>query len=208
MIWILLWSLMGRLLAAGDGCSGPSQPDHRHCVSVPTASTALALPTAPAAPSLLVPWVSTSLPPRTRRKVLDAFPLAVDRLRELPGCRELFQDLGATGLDTLSRTIYYGTSLVQERSVCRGAVAFCVPNSHVIYLCRSFARLPAKQAALVLLHEALHSAGMLELPSYEAPVDACRVQWLVRKSCGWGKRGAGTLSPQPEAVARSRRTSA
>ena len=99
------------------------------------------------APSRVEPWISKSLSPRAGHKLATAFLVAVQRLRDEPACRGLFQELGAEGLEALAKSLYYKASLIQEQRPCRRGTAFTAVGGRVTRLCRSFTRLPDNQAA-------------------------------------------------------------
>jgi len=51
-------------------------------------------------------------------------------------------------------------------------------------LCRGFARLSGRQAAIILIHEALHFAGQSEYPIDRRAPDAVGITRMVMQSCG------------------------
>ena len=132
----------------------------------------------------LEPWIGKSLPPRTRRSVTGAFELAVERLRNRSECQRLFDDLGADGLEVLAKSLYYGVSLPREQTICRRTSAFTQVGGRVTRLCSSFSRLRENQAAVVLIHEALHQAGRSEKPLDPRALDSAQINQLVSDRCG------------------------
>lgn len=111
-------------------------------------------------------------------------PIAESRIRLLPACRQMFSDLGHDGLDRLGGTRYTSASLIEEKRFCRDrASAFTAVGHPVTRLCRSFARLAPDRAAAVLLHEALHFAGMTESPADPEALSSAEINHLVEKSC-------------------------
>jgi hypothetical protein len=116
-------------------------------------------------------------------KLDSAFTLAVSRVAERPTCRALFAQFGEDGLETLARGLYVPATRVQEDRVCRNADAFTWVGVRQTRLCRSFARLPEGRAALVLIHEALHQAGMTEKPLDPQALDSAQINQLVRENC-------------------------
>jgi len=131
----------------------------------------------------LEPWIGKKLPPRTRRSLTAAFELAVQRLRNRPECQRLFDDLGADGLEELAKSFYYGVALPREQTICRRTSAFTQVGGRVTRLCSSFSRLRQNQAAVVLIHEALHQAGMSEKPLDPKALDSAQINQLVSDRC-------------------------
>ena len=141
----------------------------------------------PTSPSTLArapgPWMPTGLDPTTRRKLSAAFAEALLRLRRHASCRQLFETFGTDGVEVLARTFYYETSARDEQLVCRRASAFTSVGGRVTRVCRGFRRLPLNLAAVVLLHEALHNAGMTEKPRDPRALDSAQINQLVAMSC-------------------------
>lgn len=53
-----------------------------------------------------------------------------------------------------------------------------------VFLCQDFEDLPEHTAAAILIHEALHSAGMLELPKFQnATMTSRQIQEMVENAC-------------------------
>ena len=132
----------------------------------------------------LEPWISESLPARMQRALPKAFELATDRLRNQSECQGLFDDLGADGLEVLAKALYYGVALRQEQTICRRASAFTNVGGRVTRLCSSFSRLRGNQAAIILIHEALHQAGLSEKPVDPQGLESAQINRLVRNRCG------------------------
>lgn len=111
-------------------------------------------------------------------------PLVRDRLESLPSCRGLFTALGHDPEETLGSQYLLSATLLQEREHCRGEnAAFTRPGSPVIHFCRTFVRLPEEQAAVILIHEALHTAGLPEWPANPYAMASAEINDLVASSC-------------------------
>ena len=52
------------------------------------------------------PWIHTSMPKPVSATLEAGFELAVERMREVESCGELFSELGADGLEMLSTGLY------------------------------------------------------------------------------------------------------
>ena len=125
-----------------------------------------------------------NVPPPVVRQLLLGRRLAEERLRESAPCRTLFERLGSDGPSTLSRDRYGAGEFDSERHRCpRGAAAITSVGSFEVRLCPAFGLLPATEAAVILIHEALHSAGMREKPPDPAALTPQAINTLVRTSC-------------------------
>jgi hypothetical protein len=139
----------------------------------------------PGAVSAIEPRVSLSVPGRVRDKLQTAFALAVQRIEEVPSCGELFADLGTTGLDMLSTTIYYPADPREETTTCRRGSAFTWVGAAPTRLCRRFEALSDSEAAMVVVHEALHHAGLDEQPRDPNAMSSRAINQMVREACGF-----------------------
>lgn len=122
------------------------------------------------------------LRPEQLSKLRRAQPIAREALENRAGCSRLFADLHRkNGLAVLDLTTYRDWS---DNSNCTGVPAFTIPNWLTVFLCRDFEDLPEHTAAAVLIHEALHSAGLLEKPQFEqATMTSSQIQDLVEAAC-------------------------
>jgi hypothetical protein len=92
--------------------------------------------------ALEVPRISGALYSKNHNKLRQAFPVAVDHLRNNPECRDLIVELSADGLEKLSMTLYRQSTMMLEKRFCRdGAAAFTVIESPQVLLCKRFASL-------------------------------------------------------------------
>ena len=133
-----------------------------------------------------VPRISGALYPKIHNKLQQAYPVAVDHVRNHPECRDLFAELGANGFEKLSTTLYSQSTVMMERRFCRGGVtAITVVECPSVRLCNRFASLGTVEAAKTLIHEALHFAGMSEWPKDPQGLNPREINALVKKSCGF-----------------------
>jgi hypothetical protein len=123
---------------------------------------------------------------RIERKLQQAYPLALQRVREVDTCRGLFADLGANGIEMLSTTIYRPAETNRELEICGfgAALAFTAIGRSHTRLCEGFGRQAREAAAMILIHEALHHAGLGEWPHDPDALRSTQINRLVRKSCG------------------------
>lgn len=145
-----------------------------------------ALPAAPAMEaSALQPWIHASMRPVLEAKVEAAFAIAADRLRDRPECRELFSRLGSDGLEMLRQALYFPMPATFDgRSICGRAHAATVVGTHSTFVCRRLQWLSDEHAAMVLIHEALHHAGLTELPQDPEGLRSSEITRMVKSSCG------------------------
>jgi hypothetical protein len=137
------------------------------------------------------PWSRASMDPTTRSKLTSAFALAAARIEGSPECAALFAELGADGAELLATSLYFPAPPAQRASTCRQAAAYTYVGSAPTFLCGGFTSLTDEHAALVLVHEALHHAGLPESPSDPRAMSSAAINEMVRKACGFEvfKRG-------------------
>jgi hypothetical protein len=124
------------------------------------------------------------LAPAVLTKMALAFPLAVRLAGQSSGCQSLFAKFGARGEELLARTIYVPATADQERRLCRrGVKAVTEVGSPVTRLCAEFSELPRARAALALIHEALHFAGLPEQPWSADAMTSTEINEMVRGNC-------------------------
>ena len=127
---------------------------------------------------------------------IAGFRLAVERVREIPACAGLFARLGADPVDTLTTGLYLPPhSYLHEIVVCgrdpisdsRGAenLSYTVVGGSPTWICRNFARVSNETAAITVIHEALHHAGMTEWPSDRLAMTSEEITRMVKKACGF-----------------------
>lgn len=121
---------------------------------------------------------------KATRKLDEAFAIAVDRVREIPQCGGLFVGLEADGLEMLATTIYMPTHPFDEQTLCKSAAAFTWVGGVHTRLCRRFSSLSEERAAMTLIHEALHHAGLSEKPADPEAMTAREIDAMVEDACG------------------------
>ncbi len=170
---VLVASMLAAPAAAfGQGAHGPSGPD----------ATVLTIEHGAVRP---VPMLHASqrLAHRPRRHLEEAFALAVHRVRTVPSCRALFDELDLDAHTALDFSIYYPARIDHEVSTCRRAVAFSYVGAGPTRLCRSFADLDLERAVEVVLHEALHRAGLTEHGAKPSGLLPSQIDALVHDAC-------------------------
>ncbi len=120
----------------------------------------------------------------------DAFALkiayrgAIKRLEKDESCRALFDDLNLDGLQALGRTRYQPVQSAAERAYCvSGVDAYTAVGAKRVMICRQFHTLHRRTKAAVLIHEALHTAGMSEAPHDPAGMTPEEINEMVEEAC-------------------------
>jgi hypothetical protein len=121
---------------------------------------------------------------KATEKLRAAFTVALERIRKIPRCSGLFADLDADGVEMLTNTLYTPAHPFDEQSLCRSAAAFTWVGGVHTRLCRRFASLPEERAAMTLIHEALHHAGLTEQPMDPDGMTAREIDGMVSDACG------------------------
>ena len=117
--------------------------------------------------------------------VRSAQSIALDRLGKEEECRELFAERGADGARLLLEADYRVAQPGEAGGLCeQGASAFTGMTTGRTAFCQhSFLKLPAPRRAIVLLHEALHVAGMGQHPLHPGAMTAREINGVVARSC-------------------------
>jgi hypothetical protein len=106
-------------------------------------------------------------------------------VREVPECAGLFSRLNTEGTDALTKTLYYPADPRLEKKLCRGAEAFTWLGASQTYVCRRYSSLTNDFAAMLLVHEALHHAGLTERPQDRKAMSAHEINVMVTRACGF-----------------------
>ena len=121
-----------------------------------------------------------------RSAVIGALEAASATLENSDDCRAMFTELGANGLEVLRRTRYIVANPRAEIEICKRAWAFTTIGGRWTGICRDFARLDELEAATVILHEALHQAGLSEWTQDRRADKSIDITNDVRRRCGLG----------------------
>ena len=117
-------------------------------------------------------------------KLERGYELAVEQLDRHTACRALFTKVGSDGLEMLSSTMYYPAEIRHEREICRRAEAFTIVGGAPTWLCRRFAQVSDRRAAVLVIHEALHHAGVDEWPHDRRAPTSEAISDMVSAACG------------------------
>jgi hypothetical protein len=131
------------------------------------------------------PTVTGNLLVPVRKQLSLGFFLAQMSIRAHPNCAALFSRLGANGLEVLAKARYNGANFDKSSDACGkgGVAAYTKVGSHLIRLCPGFGVLSVPGAALILIHEALHSAGLSEKPADPNGLTPQEINLTVTVSC-------------------------
>jgi hypothetical protein len=110
------------------------------------------------------PWIHPAVAPPVGDKLEAAIDLAEQRVVSIPQCAALFDRLGADAIETLRSVVYLPAPPQQEAGPCRHALAHTTIGGTRTWVCRNITTVSDRQAAMVLIHEALHHAGLREKP--------------------------------------------
>ena len=136
-------------------------------------------------PAAVEPRLGRGLTAEVARKVRLGFEEAVSRVRTVPQCAALFRDLGADPAELLGRSLYFPAELTWGNRACPdGVLASTQVGSPLTMVCKELGHASRKMAAVVLLHEALHYAGLREQPKDPSAMTASEINGLVMERCG------------------------
>lgn len=140
---------------------------------------------APAPSRLAVPWQHHSMNDGMRSKLAAAFAVAVSRIEGSPECAALFAALDADGVEMLVGSLYFPAPPARRASTCRQAVAYTFVGEAPTFLCSGFSAMTDEHASLVLVHEALHRAGLPE-GAWKAGgvMSSAAINDMVQVACG------------------------
>jgi hypothetical protein len=134
--------------------------------------------------AIFKPTISSKVSVKNRRKILGAFDVALERVQVVPECRELFTELDADGVNALDMVVFLPIGRAEARgNVCKGTSAATLVGGGPIWVCRDFSRLSDIQAAMVIIHEALHHAGLGEYPQDPDGMTSVVINQMVMKEC-------------------------
>ncbi len=138
----------------------------------------------------LVPLLSPNLSLVEQDAVTAAFHDAVRRIDEYSSCRALFDDLVVDGRRALAKSFYEPAAEPRVKLLCNRyrAAAISVVNGDRVFLCRRFNRLTPTGKVAVLIHEALHGAGLSEAPLDPEAQTAAEITSMVKLACSISRR--------------------
>ena len=114
------------------------------------------------------------------------FQLAFRKVRE-PQCNALFARLDFNGPIALALTSYSAPRHPAEQALCdRGVHAVTRAGQREVRICSSLRGLTREGVAAILIHEALHTAGLGEYPEDPRGLTSAEITRAVLKACSSG----------------------
>ena len=130
------------------------------------------------------PWIHSKMSADVREKLQAAVRIAADRIEEVEECGELFSRLDADGKEMLKATLYIPVSSYNRKDgICRRAAAYTKVGARSTFVCPEFSRLSNERAAMFVVHEALHHAGLTEKPQDRRGMTSLAINSMVGRSC-------------------------
>ncbi len=131
------------------------------------------------------PKIDAGMSDDNRERLLGSFQIAIDRVQDVPQCREMFTELGADALETITRVYFTPIGIYGARAnICNGTVAYTlVGGGPTTWICHEFSRMTDAQAAKIIIHEALHHAGLGEWPRDPGGMRSAAINRMVAKRC-------------------------
>jgi len=131
----------------------------------------------------ITPWIHPSVPSAVQEKLTTAFEIAVERVKEVPQCEALFTKLGADAFETLKTGLYFPATPARETRGCKRSYAQTFVGDAPTWICRRITSYSDEQAAMVVIHEALHHAGLPEKPHDKKAMTSAQINDMVRSNC-------------------------
>ncbi len=172
------------LLSAGPVQAATKRPITPSATAGVSEASAAVSPSSPSRRPLVIRMAEPDLVMQWKLEI--GLRAAVSRLRSRKSCQKLFTELSAVGEDVLANAIYGGPLSSVEERLCRRlrADAFTAVSARRIVLCPGrFESLTRDRAAAVLIHEALHHAGLRESPAVPDAPTSQEINRLVRRHC-------------------------
>ena len=130
------------------------------------------------------PWIHGGMNDGLRDSVKVAFEIAAQRVQEIETCTDLFAEFGVDAMEALDRPVYMPVfSRHKVKNVCGRNLAYTFVGAPSTFICPKFERVSDQHAAMVLIHEALHTAGLEEAPTTPGAKTSQQINSIVAKSC-------------------------
>lgn len=126
---------------------------------------------------------NTPLSADQQQRVDEGKALADDRLCNLPACAQLFAQFDKDGRNIIGSTTYLNG---RPTTTCQEHLDWGMwtnVNSNTVYLCNAFDTASEGGSATLLIHEALHSAGLNEYPGDPNGMTSAQINDMVQAAC-------------------------
>jgi hypothetical protein len=131
------------------------------------------------------PQIRRGMDPNDSFVLKFAFKGAIKKLEKDEECSALFDHLALDGLQALCRSRYEAALTGSEKRHCSaGVAAYTAVGSIRVLICNHFHTLDPRTQAAVLIHEALHTAGLSEEPVDPDAPTAAEIEEMVEEACG------------------------
>ena len=98
----------------------------------------------------------------------------------------MFTELGVDASATLGRMYFSPIGWHELKpNVCNGSAVYTLVGGGPVWVCQKFSRLADSQAAMLIIHEALHLAGLNEQPHDANAMTSAAINGMVLKRCGF-----------------------
>jgi hypothetical protein len=135
-------------------------------------------------PAVRTPRIGKSMAVDDSFALKFAYRGAIKKLEQNESCRALFDGLLLDGLEALKRTQYRAVQSTEERAPCVGGVAaYTAVGASRVMICSHFHTLDRPTKTAVLIHEALHNAGLSEAPVDPDAPTAAEIEEMVEEAC-------------------------
>jgi hypothetical protein len=130
------------------------------------------------------PYIHPKFSPQLQEKLQTAVQIALDRIEEVEECGEMFSILGADGSQALNGTLYIPVAAHNRKDgICRKAAAYTKVGARTTFVCPEFWKLSDEKAAMFVVHEALHHAGLSEKPQDRRAMTSHEINSMVGSKC-------------------------
>ena len=91
-----------------------------------------------------------------------------------------------TGSVDWKATLYIPVASYNRKDgICRRAAAYTKVGARSTFICPEFSRISDERAAMFVIHEALHHAGLTENPQDRRGMTSLAINSMVGRSCGF-----------------------
>jgi hypothetical protein len=130
--------------------------------------------------------ISADFSPILQKKLRVSYSIAVRHLRNNEQCQALFADLGADGLEMMARTVYVPPPRDLEYRICGWSnLGYTRIGHRVTRICDRLANVSDEKSAIILIHEALHHAGLPEDATGKNGYSSREINSIVKRACGF-----------------------
>jgi len=130
------------------------------------------------------PWIHGGMDEGLRDSIEVAFEIASQRVQDVQSCSDLFAQFGVNAMETLDRAVYMPVfSSHKVKKVCGQNLAYTFVGAPSTFICPKFERVSDQHAAMVIIHEALHTAGLEEAPTNPGAKTSQQINSMVAKNC-------------------------